>query len=377
MYAPAGVKTNPNMAVPETMRAWVLGDPGELRFTEKAVPVPKRAEVLVRIDAVAICATDLDVIAHGPPALIEGGLPFNKNWTPEHEYMGTVAALGPGVDEFGIGDRVTVEIHAGCGQCKRCRMGMYTSCLNYGLNYGEVDKGHRANGFTTDGGFAEYAVNNINTLIKIADTMSDEEATLVVTAGTAMYGLTELGGLVAGESVVVIGPGPIGLLGVAVAKALGASPVILTGTREGRLQKGLQLGADHVVNVTKENAVETVRRLNGGKGVDYVIECSGAPDAINDAGRMLNRGGKICLAAFPHEPVPVDVAHLVRNNIYVYGIRGEGKSATHRAEAFMREKRFDARLIHTHTFPLPELPEALRYARDRVEDAIKVVVKVR
>jgi 2-desacetyl-2-hydroxyethyl bacteriochlorophyllide A dehydrogenase len=365
------------MAVPERMRAWVLGDPGQLVFTEKPVAAPGRAEVLVRIDAVAICATDLDVIAHGPPALIQGGLPFNKNWTPGHEYMGTVAALGPGVDEFSIGDRVTVEIHAGCGQCKRCRMGMYTSCLNYGLNYGEVDKGHRANGFTTDGGFAEYAVNNINTLIRIADTMTDEEATLVVTAGTAMYGLTELGGLVAGESVVVIGPGPIGLLGVAVAKALGASPVILTGTREARLQKGIELGADHVVNVTKQDVVEAVRRLNGGKGVDYVIECSGAAGAINEAGRMLNRGGKICLAAFPHEPVPVDVAHLVRNNIYVYGIRGEGKSATHRAEAFMRAKRFDATKIHTHTFPLAELPEALRYARDRVEDAIKVVVKTR
>ncbi len=377
MYAPPGVKVNPNMAVPEKMRAWVLGDPGKLQFTEKTVPVPKRAEVLVRIDAVAICATDLEVIAHGPPALVQGGLPFNKNWTPGHEYMGTVAALGPGVDEFAIGDRVTVEIHAGCGQCKRCRMGMYTSCLNYGLNYGELDKGHRANGFTTDGGFAEYAVNNINTLIRIADSMSDEEATLVVTAGTAMYGLTELGGLIAGESVVVIGPGPIGLLGVAVAKALGGSPVILTGTREARLKKGLELGADHVVNATKEDAVEAVRRLNGGKGVDYVIECSGAPNAVNEAGRMLNRGGKICLAAFPHEPVAVDVAHLVRNNIYVYGIRGEGKSATHRAEAFMREKRFDATKIHTHTFPLAELPEALRYARDRVEDAIKVVVKTR
>jgi hypothetical protein len=71
---------------------------------------------------------------------------------------------------------------------------MYTACLNYGLNYGDVDKGHRANGFTTDGGFAEYAVNNINTLIAIPDSMSDAEATLVVTAGTAMYGLTELGG---------------------------------------------------------------------------------------------------------------------------------------------------------------------------------------
>jgi L-iditol 2-dehydrogenase len=378
MYAPAGVKTDHNkLPVPDRMRAWVLGDPEQLIFTEKPVPVPGRAEVLVRIDAVAICATDLDVVKSGPPALIQGGLPFNKNWTPGHEYMGTVAALGPGVDEFSVGDRVTVEIHAGCGQCKRCRMGMYTSCLNYGLNYGEVDKGHRANGFTTDGGFAEYAINNINTLIKIADSMSDEEATLVVTAGTSMYGLTELGGLVAGESVVVIGPGPIGLLGVAVAKALGAYPVILTGTRDARLQVGRELGADHAINVTKENAVEAVRRLNGGKGVDYVIECSGAPDAINEAGRMLNRGGKICLAAFPHDPALIDVAHLVRNNIYIYGIRGEGKSATHRAEAFMRERRFDASKIHTHTFPLEDLPEAVRYARDRVEDAIKVVVKMR
>ena len=377
MYAPPGVKTSPAVNVSETMKAWVLGEPGELRRIEKPTPVPGRAEVLVRIDAVAICATDLDVISSGPPAMIQGGLPFNKNFTPGHEYMGTVAAQGPGVDEFAVGDRVTVEIHAGCGQCKRCRMGMYTSCLNYGLNYGDVDKGHRANGFTTDGGFASYAVNNINTLIKIGDTMSDEEATLVVTAGTSMYGLTELGGLVAGESVVVCGPGPIGLLGVAVAKSLGAHPVILTGTRDNRLEVGRELGADHVVNVRQEDAVEAVRKITGGKGVDYVLECSGAPGAIDTVGRMLNRGGKICIEAFPHEADKVDVAHLVRNNIYIYGIRGEGKSATHRAHAFMADKRFDATRIHTHTFDMEDLPEALRYARERVEDAIKVVVKNR
>ena len=205
------VKTDPAFPLPDRMRAWVLDDPGQLSLVEKPIPMPGRAEVLVRIDAVAICATDLEIIAHGPPAMIRGGEPFNKNFTPGHEYMGTVAALGPGVDEYRIGQRVTVEIHAGCGQCKRCREGMYTACLNYGLNYGEVDKGHRANGFTTDGGFAEYAVNNINTLVAIPDSMSDAEATLVVTAGTAMYGLTELGGLVAGEGVAVLGPGPIGL----------------------------------------------------------------------------------------------------------------------------------------------------------------------
>ena len=376
MYAPAGVKTNHNeFPIPDSMKAWVLGGPGELSMGEKPVPVPKKAEVLVRIDAVAICATDLEIIYHGPPASIQGGLPFNKNFTPGHEYMGTVVALGPGVDEYRIGERVTVEIHAGCGQCKRCREGMYTACHNYGLNYGDVDKGHRANGFTTDGGFAEYAVNSINTLVRISDEMSDEEATLVVTAGTAMYGLTELGGLVAGESVVVTGPGPIGLLGVAVAKALGAQPVILTGTRDNRLKIGLELGADHVVNARNEDPVAAVRKLNGGKGVDYVVECSGAPEAVNEAARMVNRGGRICLAAFPGKPAEVDIAYIVRNNIYVYGIRGEGKSATHRAEAFMAQKRFDATKVHTHTFALEDLPTALRYARERIEDAIKVVVK--
>lgn len=361
--------------IPETMKAWVLGGPGELTLVDKPVPTPKKAEVLVRIDAVAICATDLEIIHHGPPAMIQGGDPFNKNFTPGHEYMGTVVALGPGVDEFKIGERVTVEIHAGCGQCKRCRQGMYTSCHNYGKNYGDVDKGHRANGFTTDGGFGEYQVNNINTLVHVHDTMTDEEATLVVTAGTSMYGLTELGGLVAGESVVVSGPGPIGLLGAAVAKALGAQPVILTGTRDNRLEIGKKLGADYVINVRNEDPVAKVRELTGGKGVDYVVECSGAPNAVNEAAQMLNRGGKICLAAFPSDAVPVDVAYLVRNNIYVYGIRGEGKTATHRAEAFMRQKRFDASLIHTHTFDMEDLPEALRYAKDRVEDAIKVVVR--
>tara|TARA_B100001093_G_scaffold377142_1_gene362367 strand:- start:1071 stop:2210 length:1140 start_codon:yes stop_codon:yes gene_type:complete len=369
-------KTSTKFPIPETMKAWVLGDPNEILLIDKPVEMPGKSEALVKIDAVAICATDLDVISYGPPALIEGGLPFNKNFTPGHEYMGTVVALGPSVDEFDIGDRVTVEIHSGCGQCKRCRMGMYTSCHNYGLNYGDVNKGHRANGFTTDGGFKQFAVNNINTLIKVPDEMSDEEATLVVTAGTTMYGLTELGGLIAGESLVVIGPGPIGLLGVAVAKALGAGPVILIGTRDSRLEIGKQLGADHTLNVkTEKNIVEAVKSIVGKKGVDYVVECAGTEQALNDAIMMTNRGGKICLAAFPHEPVKINIPHMVINNIYMFGIRGEGKSATHRAMEFMKEKRFDAKLVHTHTFNLKDLPTALKYARERIDDAIKIVIR--
>ena len=370
------IKISKKYSLPKEMKAWVLKSPNELELKTKAIPIPGYSEVLVKIDAVAICATDLDVISYGPPALIEGEKPFNKEFTPGHEYMGTVVALGPSVDEFQIGDRVTVEIHSGCGQCKRCRMGMYTSCHNYGLNYGKKNKGHRANGFTSDGGFKQYAINHINTLIKVPDDMTDEEATLVVTAGTTMYGLTELGGLVAGESLVVIGPGPIGLLGVAVAKALGADPVILIGTRNDRLEIGKKLGADFVLNVKEENdIVNSVKSLVGDLGTDYVVECAGTEKALDDAIMMTNRGGKICLAAFPHDPIKVNIPHMVINNIYMYGIRGEGKSATHRAMAFMKQKRFNAKLVHTHTFKMSELPTALKYAKERIDGAIKVVIK--
>src|SRR5947208_4141687 len=285
--------------IPGTMQAWVLGGPEELSLVDKPVPEPRAAEVLVRVDAIAVCATDIEILRHGVPAMIDGGLPFNKGFTPGHEYMGTVVKLGPGVDEFLVGDRVTVEVHAGCGRCQRCREGMYTSCLNYGWRA----KGHRANGFSTDGGFAEYAVNHVNTMVHIPDDMSDAEATLVVTAGTAMYGLDVMGGIIAGEGVVVTGPGPIGLMGVGVAKALGAQPVILTGTREPRLEMGRKLGADAVVNVTREDPVAAVQRLTGGKGVQYVLECSGAPNALNEAARMVNRGGRISRAGFQAEHV--------------------------------------------------------------------------
>ncbi|MBO0711224.1 MAG: zinc-binding dehydrogenase [Acetobacteraceae bacterium] len=370
--APRAAGQSNQYEIPRTMRAWVLGGPEQLSLVDKPVPEPGHAEVLVRIDAVAVCATDIEILSHGVPASIGGELPFHKNFTPGHEYMGTVVKLGPSVDEFQLGDRIAVEIHAGCGRCQRCREGMYTSCLNYGF----PQKGHRANGFSTDGGFAEYAVNHVNTLVHVPDGIADEEATLIVTAGTAMYGLDVLGGIVAGEGVVVIGPGPIGLMGVGVAKALGAQPVILSGTRPRRLEMGRRLGADHVVDVTTEDPVSAVARLTGGKGVQYVLECSGAPNALNEAARMVNRGGRICLAAFPADPVTVDLAYLVRNNIYVFGIRGEGQSATHRAAALMAQRRFDAKMIHTHTFPLGEVPTAIRYARERIDDAIKVVIKI-
>jgi threonine dehydrogenase-like Zn-dependent dehydrogenase len=251
---------------------------------------------------------------------------------------------------------------------------MYTSCLNYGRNYGDFNKGHRANGFTTDGGFAQYAVNHINTLVRVPDHVSDEVATLIVTAGTAMYGLDVLGGLVAGESLVVTGAGPIGLSAVAVGKALGAFPVILTDLVDSRLETGKKVGADHVINVSKEPALDAVRRIAGERGVNLVFECSGAPNAVNDAIHMLKRGGRLCLGAFSQKPALVDVGHIVTNNIYVFGIRGEGQGAVKRAASLIAQRKLDPSPLHTHTFAFDELP-AIRQFREKIDGAIKVVIK--
>jgi L-iditol 2-dehydrogenase len=355
--------------IPESMQAWALFGPGDLRPVTKPVPHPGPAEVLIKIEAVAICGTDIEILHRGLPAMIEGGSPFNGQHVIGHEYVGTVVELGPTVDEFATGDRVAVEIHAGCGRCERCRHGMYTSCLNYSYRA----KGHRANGFTTDGGFAEYAVNHINTVFRLPDHIPFDEATLIVTAGTALYGLDVLGGLIAGETLLVIGPGPIGLMAVACGKVLGAE-VILAGTRPARLALGRELGADHVINVREQPLVETVKGLVGGLGVDLVMECSGAPEAINQALYATKRGGKVCLAAFCSEPVPFDAGYVVRNNIYLYGIRGEGRGAVKRGLALVAQGKISGAPFITHRFTLDDLPRAIETFEKRLDDAIKVVV---
>jgi len=164
---------------------------------------------------------------------------------------------------------------------------MYTSCHNYSFR----SKGHRANGFTTDGGFAEYAINDINTLVPVPDYLSDEVATLTVTAGTAMYGLDVFGGLVAGG-------GPIVLMFIAISKALGAAPVIISEPREDRREMAKNLGADILIDPLSQDPVEYVKDLTDGKGVDFAVEDSDIPDVVNQVLYMTNRGGKVCWLHF-------------------------------------------------------------------------------
>jgi L-iditol 2-dehydrogenase len=262
------------------------------------------------VEACAICGTDPKILAHGWP-----NHPPYGEFIFGHEYAGTVVALGEGVTELDIGDRVAVEPHVGCGVCANCRDGLYTTCLNYG-NY---EKGHRHYGFTVNGGYAEYACNHVNSAYRIPQGMPIDQATLITTAATSLYGLRRIGGVQAGETVVVSGPGSIGLMGVVMARLLGAGAIVLTGTRAERLALGQRLGADITVNVREEDVVQRIMDLTHGVGADAVLEGAGTPQAAADAVEYAKKNGRVALVGIYQEPATLNVNKIVQWNITVAG----------------------------------------------------------
>ena len=354
--------------IPSTMRSAVIFGPDQLRLIEKPVPDPGPGEVLLRVEAASLCGTDLKIRSGS----FFPSQPPPGTFTPGHEYAGTVVALGPTVDELAVGDRVVVEAHRGCMRCENCVRGRYTSCLNYG----RADKGHRAAGMSADGGFADYAVNHVSTLYRLPDTIDFDEAVMITTAGSSMFAIDTVGGLLAGEDVVVIGPGPIGLTAVQIARALGASQVILTGTRPSRLELGASLGATRSVDVHAEDPVEAVLAATGGRGADVVLECSGADGSVDEAIRMCKPAGRIGLVGFFHGPVTADLTKAVQRGLTLYTTRGEGNRAVGRCLALATQGRLQTAQLVTHRFPLEGINEAFDTFAERRGDAVKVVLEI-
>jgi len=357
------------MTIPQKMKAAVLYGWDDVRVVERDVPQPADEEVLIRVESCAICGGDVKIITRGVPKMP----PFGE-FIIGHEYAGVIVKKGSTVTEYELGDRVTVEVHKGCDRCKSCRSGNYTACLNYG----DLAKGHRANGFTTNGGFAEYVVNHVNTLTKIPDSISFDQATIITNAGTPLFGIEKSGGYIPGDNVVVLGPGAIGLMAVQCAKALGAGKVALTGTRDDRLALGAKLGADLTVNARNEDPVKAVREEFDGVGADLTLVAAGSSQALEQALEMTRRGGSIVLLAHFDDPInDVKIGLAVLNSMNIYTIRGEGASTVHSALALMEKGLIVADPLITHHYPLEQINEALTTFRERKGNALKVIIHPR
>ncbi|MBC7217034.1 MAG: alcohol dehydrogenase catalytic domain-containing protein [Candidatus Caldatribacterium sp.] len=349
------------------MRAACLINRGIIEVREVDVPEPGPGEVLIRVESCGICGTDVEVRDHGLP----GQPPFGEPFIMGHEYAGVVVKVGDGVDEFHVGDRVAVEVHKGCGRCRNCIMGNYTACLNYGKR----EKGHAAGGLTVHGGFAEYTVNHVNTLYRIPEGISFDHASLSTTAGCALYAFDIAGGYVAGWSIAVIGPGPIGLAIVQVGKALGAEKIVLVGTRESRLQLGKRMGADYLVNVKNgEDPLSVVKEITNGVGVDIVFDAAGSSSSLNTAIDLARPGGSIVMVAFYQDPILVNMSKAVKKHVQLFTVRGEGRRNVGRALSLMAQGKIDLTPLITHRFPLRDINRAFEVFVNRIDDAIKVII---
>lgn len=261
---------------------------GNIELQDRPVPtVQAPDDVLIEVAAAGICGTDIHILhdnfPYWPPVILG------------HEFSGRVVEVGPGVTTVAVGDRVIGEPHTkACGKCALCRTGNRQICPT-----------KRSPGWGIDGAFAKYLVMPDVLLHKVDDAISDEEAAAVEPAANVVQDVLLRSGVQAGDVVVVLGPGPIGLVAAQCARIGGAKAVVVVGTDndEGlRLPTARKLGFKHVVNVSKESVDDVVQRLSRGRGADMVIECSGKEPAINQAVQLIRKQGRICVIGMTGKP---------------------------------------------------------------------------
>ena len=312
--------------------------------TEVPIPGLGPRDVLIKVRAASICGTDLhihawDTWAQGRirPPLVFG-----------HEFCGHVVEAGPAVTQIEVGAFVSVEGHIADGTCYQCRTGNAHICENVAIV-----------GVDRPGCFAEYvAIPETNVYALDAD-LSPEVAAIQDPFGNAVH--TTLSGEVAGLTVAVVGAGPIGCCAVAVARACGARAVYATDVRPYRLELARRMGADRLVDSSREDAVAAVKAETGGQGADVVLEMSGHPDGVRQAFKMLRRGGRISLLGIPSQPVTLDLAEdVIFKGATVHGINGRRMWQTwYQAQALLRSGKVDLSPLITHTFQLDKIHEGM------------------
>ncbi|HEX7697868.1 MAG TPA: L-threonine 3-dehydrogenase [Candidatus Acidoferrum sp.] len=277
-----------------------------LQMDTVAVPSIGPTDVLVRVKTASICGTDLHI--YGWDRWSQGRI--KPPVTLGHEFCGTVERVGDEVRAVKPGDFVSAEMHVNCGHCHQCRVGEAHICQNL-----------RIIGIDQDGAFAEFVKIPATNIWKLDAAIPEHYGAILDPLGNAVH--TVLAGPVAGQTVLITGCGPIGLMCIAVAKACGSSTVFATETNEKRRAMAKKMGADVVLNPAAEDAVGKILAETNGTGVDALLEMSGNPTAIQQGFKSLRAGGRASLLGIPTENVPLDLVNdVIFKGATVQGIYG-------------------------------------------------------
>ncbi|MGG4178883.1 zinc-binding dehydrogenase [Virgibacillus pantothenticus] len=328
---------------------------GNLEIQDKKEPIPGKDQVKIKIKYAGICGSDIHTY--------EGHYKVQAPVTLGHEFSGEVVEVGDNVTEFKVGDRVTSETTFYiCGECKYCGSGDYNLC------------DHRKGlGTHQDGGFAKYLIARKESVHVLPENVDYKSAAMTEPLACTYHAVSKTK-INEGDVVVVIGPGPIGLLTAQVAKSFGAK-VIITGLTNDkiRLDKAKELGVDIAIDSQKSDVQKVVNKITSGYGADVVFECSGTvPAAKQGLDVLRKKGNYVQVGIFSQPAVPFDLEKVIQHEIHVVGSRSQHSADWEPALALMNEGKVNAKALVTHEFDITQWDEAYQVIKGG--EAIKVLL---
>jgi alcohol dehydrogenase len=344
------------------MKALVYEGPGSKSWKDVPDPVIQDdSDAIVRVDATTICGTDLHILKGDVPETGSGRI-------LGHEAVGTVTKIGSGVKSVAVGDRVLVSCISACGRCRFCRDGRYGQCLGGG---GWI-LGHLIDG--TQAELVRVPFADTSTY-RVPDGASDEEVLMLADIMPTAYEVGVLNGKIQpGDTVAIVGAGPIGLAAMLSAKFFSPSHIVAIDLADARLEAAKQFGADVTVNNGREDAVAVVRALTDGLGADVSIEAVGVPESFELCTELVRPGGHVANIGVHGHPATLHLESLWTRDVTVT----TGLVDTYSTPTLLRlvgSHQVDAKQFVSHHFPMSQMLEAYDvFARASDTGALKVVL---
>ena len=346
----------------KTMKAIIYYGIKDIRIEQIPVPACGEKEIRIKVDACAVCGTDLKTYYHGNPRIKAPNV-------MGHEFTGVIESVGNEVKGFALDERIVMATSVSCHQCSYCKMGYYNLCDDL-----------RPMGFFYAGGMAEYVTIPERALVnghvvKVPDSIKAEHAALAEPLSCAVNA-SENANVKRGDSVVISGAGPLGIMNLCVARALGASQIILAEISAARLEQAKQFGCDILVNPAEEDLAAKVKQATNGLGADVVIVAAPAAAPQEAALDLVRKRGCVCL--FASLPADTSVLNLDSRKIHYGEIRVVGTSDSTpahvaKAIALLGGDDFPAEKIASHVLALGDIFKAFELMKSG--EALRVILK--
>ncbi len=343
------------------MKTAVMNGIGKMGFEKRPIPQPKADEVLVKLEYVGICGSDLHYYETGAI----GDYVVEPPFVLGHEPGGTVVEVGANVTHLKVGDRVALEPGKTCGHCEFCKEGKYNLCPDVVF-------------FATppvDGVFQEYVAHEANLCFKLPENVSTLEGALIEPLAVGFHAAIQ-GDAHLGQKAVVMGAGCIGLVSMMALKARGVSEVYVVDIMEKRLEKALELGADGVINGAAEDVLERVKELTDGKGMDLVIETAGTEITTRQAIHMAKKGSNIVLVGYSKTGEMTLPMSLVLDKELTFKTVFRYRHIYPMAIDAVASGKINLKGIVTDIFPLDEVQKAMDHSVDHKADIVKAVIQI-